>query len=58
MYMYLAGRVDALVMEMDAVAQELVEFISAEGLAEQQRSQRASAVERPSSKPAEARRAV
>ncbi len=52
MYMYLAGRVDSLVMEMDAVASDLVEFISAEGIAEQQRSQRASG------KPMEPRRAV
>jgi biopolymer transport protein ExbB len=58
MYMYLAGRVDSLVMEMDAIAQELVDFISAEGLMEQQRASRAS-VERPAApKPADARRAV
>jgi biopolymer transport protein ExbB len=58
MYMYLAGRVDALVMEMDAIAQELVEFISAEGLAEQQRIQRAAPAERGPVKSVEARRAV
>jgi biopolymer transport protein ExbB len=59
MYMYLAGRVDALVMEMDAVAQELVDFISAEGLLEQQRASRAAAPERPPlTKPADTRRAV
>jgi len=52
MYMYLSGRVDALVMEMDAVANELVDFISSEGLAEQQRAQRSA------TKAAEARRAV
>jgi biopolymer transport protein ExbB len=57
MYMYLAGRVDSLVMEMDAIAQELVDFISAEGIAEQQRVSRA-AVDRPAVKPADARRAV
>lgn len=34
-YMYLVGRVDALVMEMDDLAQRLVWSISAEGLAEQ-----------------------
>jgi biopolymer transport protein ExbB len=34
-YMYLVGRVDALVMEMDELAQRVVHFISAEGLAEQ-----------------------
>lgn len=32
MYMYLAGRVDALVMEMDLLAQNVVHLISAEGL--------------------------
>lgn len=51
MYMYLAGRVDSLVMEMDGIAQELVDFISAEGLAEQQRAARAA-------KPPDTRRAV
>jgi biopolymer transport protein ExbB len=38
MYMYLSGRVDALVIEMDGLAQDLVDLISAEGLAEQARS--------------------
>lgn len=38
MYMYLSGRVDALVIEMDGLAQELVDLISAEGLAEQARN--------------------
>ncbi|QDV15744.1 Biopolymer transport protein ExbB [Gimesia panareensis] len=33
MYMYLAGKVDGLVMEMDQNAQDLVHLISAEGLA-------------------------
>ena len=33
LYMYLAGRVDSLVMEMDELAQEVVNNISAEGLA-------------------------
>ncbi len=55
MYMYLAGRVDALVMEMDGLAQELVDFISAEGIMEQQRE---AAVSRSAGKPADARRAV
>lgn len=32
-YMYLAGRVDALVMDMDQLAQNVVHLISAEGLA-------------------------
>jgi biopolymer transport protein ExbB len=31
-YMYLAGKVDALVMEMDRYGQELIQMISAEGL--------------------------
>lgn len=34
MYMYLAGRVDSLVMEMDHLAQNVVHLISAEGLAQ------------------------
>ena len=34
MYMFLAGRVDALVMEMDELGQDLVHLISAEALAE------------------------
>ncbi len=38
MYMYLSGRVDALVIEMDGLAQTLVDAISAEALAEQSRS--------------------
>lgn len=38
MYMYLAGRVDALIIEMDRYAQDLVDKISAEGLAERARS--------------------
>ena len=37
MYMYFTGRVDALVIEMDGKAQELVDYISAEGLSEQAR---------------------
>ena len=35
LYMYFAGRVDALVMEMDSAAQKVVDLISAEGLASQ-----------------------
>lgn len=57
MYLYLAGRVDALVMEMDGLGQELADFISAEGIQEQQRANRA-ALERPPAKPADTRRAV
>jgi len=37
-YMYLSGRVDALVLEMDGLAQQLVDSISAEAIAEQTRS--------------------
>lgn len=53
MYMYLAGRVDALVIEMDGYAQQLVDQISAEGLAEQARSRAAGPA-----KAGESRRAV
>jgi biopolymer transport protein ExbB len=35
LYMYFAGRVDALVMDMDEAAQKVVDLISAEGLASQ-----------------------
>jgi biopolymer transport protein ExbB len=35
LYMYLAGRVDAVVIEMDLLAQKLVNLISAEGLSMQ-----------------------
>jgi biopolymer transport protein ExbB len=35
MYMYFAGRVDELVIEMDALAQKLVNLISAEGISTQ-----------------------
>lgn len=38
MYMYLAGRVDALVNEMDGYGQDLVDLISAESLADQSRA--------------------
>jgi biopolymer transport protein ExbB len=38
MYMYFTGKVDSLVIEMDGVAQDLVDLISAEGLSEQARS--------------------
>lgn len=38
MYMYLSGRVDALVIEMDGLAQTLVDTVSAEGLVEQARN--------------------
>jgi biopolymer transport protein ExbB len=46
LYMYYGGRVDALVMEMDALSQRLVAAISAEGLAE-----RASRPKRPAREP-------
>ena len=53
MYMYFTGKVDSLVIEMDGMAQELVDMISAEGLAEQARSAKAAAAGKP-----EPRRAV
>jgi biopolymer transport protein ExbB len=52
MYMYFTGKVDSLVIEMDGMAQDLVDLVSAEGLAES----RASA-KQATAKP-EARRAV
>jgi biopolymer transport protein ExbB len=42
MYMYLAGRVDALVNEMDGYGQDLVDLISAEALADQSQPGRTS----------------
>lgn len=57
MYMYLSGRVDGLVMDMDGHGQELVDLISAEGLAEQARSGRAT-MPAPSAKGSETRKAV
>ena len=49
MYMFLAGRVDTLVIEMDGLAQKLVDSISAEAIAEQTRSgPRPSAGSKPS----------
>ena len=53
MYMYFTGKVDSLVIEMDGIAQELVDLISAEGLAEQARAAKAAAAPKP-----ESRRAV
>ena len=55
MYMYLSGRVDALIIEMDGLAQDLVDLISSEGLAEQARSAPRTAV---AGKPPETRKAV
>ena len=52
MYMYFTGRVDSLVIEMDGLAQELVDIISAEGLSEQARANAKATAK------AEARRAV
>ncbi len=49
LYMYLSGRVDALVMEMDALAQKVVGMISAEALAEKRDSGRAP-LKKPKSK--------
>ncbi len=53
MYMYFTGRVDSLVIEMDGMAQELVDLISAEGLAEQARTNAKTSTAKP-----ESRRAV
>ena len=53
MYMYFTGRVDSLVIEMDGRAQQLVDLISAEGLAEQARGIAKAAAAKP-----DARRAV
>tara|TARA_R110002111_G_scaffold67_2_gene626 strand:- start:52745 stop:53728 length:984 start_codon:yes stop_codon:yes gene_type:complete len=50
MYMYLAGRVDALVMEMDQNAQDLVHLISAEGLAATATSRKTAAASAPTPK--------
>ncbi|WP_010585144.1 MotA/TolQ/ExbB proton channel family protein [Schlesneria paludicola] len=50
MYMYFTGRVDSLVIEMDGMAQELVDYISAEGLAEQARSGAKTATAKPETK--------
>ena len=52
MYMDFTGRVDSLVIEMDGLAQELVDIISAEGLSEQARANAKATAK------AEARRAV
>jgi biopolymer transport protein ExbB len=54
MYMYLAGRVDALVIEMDRYGEDLVDLISAEALADQSRAGRTPLA----AKPAEPRKAV
>ncbi len=40
LYMYLSGRVDVLVMEMDALAQKVVGLISAEAIAERREAAR------------------
>jgi biopolymer transport protein ExbB len=49
-YMYLSGKVDALVIAMDGLAQTLVDTISAEGLNDQVRlAARAGASTKPSS---------
>lgn len=53
MYMYFTGKVDSLVIEMDGMAQELVDMISAEGLSEQARAAKAASATK-----AESRRAV
>ena len=53
MYMYFSGRVDSLVIEMDGIAQDLVDYVSSEGLAEQARATSKAATAKP-----EARRVV
>ncbi len=53
MYMYFTGKVDSLVIEMDGMAQQLVDLISAEGLAEQSRANPKAVTSKP-----ESRRAV
>jgi biopolymer transport protein ExbB len=53
MYMYLSGRVEALVMEMDELSQKVVRQISAEGLATKPVSKILSRTT-PSSEPSEA----
>lgn len=50
MYMYLAGRVDGLVMEMDQNAQDLVHLISAEGLAASAASRKTTTAPKPKAK--------
>lgn len=45
-YMYLTGRVDALVIEMDELAQEVVHLISAEGLQQSRQQQQSAATPR------------
>ena len=47
MYMYFTSRVDTLVVDMDTKAQEMVDYISAEGLAEQSRANSKSATAKP-----------
>ncbi len=51
-YMYLSGRVDSLVMEMDDLAQKVIQNISAEGLSERTTRPRKIPKENPSSKKA------
>jgi biopolymer transport protein ExbB len=57
-YMYLAGRVDALVMEMDELAQRVVHCISAESLAERAARPRRAARAADSEPPAAKKKAV
>ena len=51
LYMYLAGRVDSLVMEMDELAQNVVHMISAEGLTREPVARPAATAHRVPSKP-------
>ncbi|QDT55063.1 Biopolymer transport protein ExbB [Caulifigura coniformis] len=54
LYLYFAGRVDALVMEMDGLSQRLVAAISAEGLADRAARPRRAVREAPAAPPAPA----
>ncbi len=52
LYMYLSGRVDSLVMEMDDLGQHIVNYISAEGLSERAAHRSASPSPAPRGTPA------
>jgi biopolymer transport protein ExbB len=56
-YMLLAGKVDSLVMDMDLLAQDVVNLVSAEGLAQGAQAAAKSKVRRPAAEPKE-RKAV
>ncbi len=58
MYMYLTGRVDALVMEMDLLSQDVVNLISAEALASRSIEAKRARVRRPARPQPESKKAV